>query len=354
MAKRCSLCKRRISGKYVQYSVGDIYCNHCFNNQPRCSLCDKPTKNFKKIKNQVFCFDCLESIKKCDICNMPLVGKYIEYSNNFCVCQNCYETYPKCCLCDITIKDKHFTVTDKIFCPDCFATLITCSNCGKFILPGEVYTFFEAYSDAFCHQCMENELKCDACDRPVNNLNSWSLGDERILCGECNSIAVVDLKRANVIFKEMWNFLKSEFGIFIDHPIELKLVTYDKLKQLDTEKSLEVKRRGLFELKSENKYYTINMLNGLTENTFRVVAAHEFTHGWQSENCPPDQDDLLSEGFAMWIQYQVCKKIGDLILMKRIESDEESVYGKGFQKMREIEIDRGYYGLIQYVKTHKS
>ena len=50
----------------------------------------------------------------------------------------------------------------------------------------------------------------------------------------------------------------------------------------------------------------------------------------------------------------IYKKIGNAIETSLIEADNDPVYGKGFKKMREIARKKGYYGLIQYVKTQKS
>ena len=354
MFKRCSLCHRRISGKYVQYSDGAIYCKQCDEYLPHCAKCGKPTTNYKEFDGHVFCSECFENTEKCDICNMPLVGKYVQYSDGLTVCEHCYQTRPKCDVCDVTIKDKYHTVGDKNICPNCFDKAERCSCCKRIILPDEEYSTFEYYTDVFCQHCMENAMRCDACGRPVSDTASWALGDGRVLCEECNSKAVFDLKTANRLFKETRNFLKSEFGIYFDHPIKFRLVRTDRLTQLDTENSTKGKRRGLFESKSQNNYYTIYMLYGLTENAFQAVAAHEYTHAWQSENCPPEQTELLVEGFARWVEYQVYKKIGDVIETSLIEADNDPVYGKGFKMMRGIVKKKGYYGLIQYVKTQKS
>jgi len=354
MFKRCSLCHRWILGEAVRYPDGSIYCRQCHEHLPHCANCGKPVANYKEFGGHVFCLDCFENTEKCDICNMPLVGKYVQYSHGLTVCQHCYETRPHCFICDVPIKDDYHTVRDKIVCPNCYEKAKRCSCCKRIILPGEEYSTFEGYTDVFCQHCMKNALRCDACGRPVSDTASWALGDGRVLCEECNSKAVFDLKTANRLFKEMREFLKSEFGIYIDHSIELRLVRTDQLEQLGTEKSTKGRRRGLFECKSQCNYYTIYMLYGLTENAFQAVAAHEYTHAWQSENCPPDQTELLTEGLARWVEYQVYKKIGDFHAAKMIETDNDPVYGKGFKKIREIVRKKGYYGLLQYVKTQKS
>lgn len=354
MFKRCSLCHRWMLGEAVRYPDGSIYCRQCHEHLPHCAKCGKPTANYKEFDGQVFCLECFENLEKCDICSMPLVGEYVRYSNGLIVCQHCYQTRPHCIICDVPVKDDYHTVRDKIVCPNCYDKAERCSCCGEILLPGDERFVSDRYSGIFCKNCVEQAPKCDACGKPVSETASWALGDGRVLCDECNAQAVFDLQIANKLFQEMREFLRSEFGVYIDHPIKMQLVNADKLQHIDTGTSTEGKRRGLFEMKSQNEYYTVYMLYGLTKNAFQAVAAHEYTHAWQSENCPPDQTDLLAEGFARWIEYQIYKKMGDRIETKLLEKENDPVYGKGFKKMREIARKKGYYGLLQYVKTQKS
>lgn len=292
--------------------------------------------------------------KRCDICNLLITGKYIEYSNGLVVCEPCYQTKPKCHICDITIKGKYYEERGKTLCPDCFNEAKRCDCCKRLVLPEENYYTSEHYSGTFCKPCIENALRCDACGRPVRGEDCWSLGDGRVLCDKCKSKAIFDIKTANQLFEVTRNFLKSEFGIHIDLPVKLQFVRVDRLNQLIKEKSPDKRTNGLFMSKSKNNYYTVYMLYGLTESAFQGIAAHEYTHAWQAENCPSDQTKMLIEGFARWIQYQTYKRIRDFISMKEIEKDDDPIYGAGFKKIKEIYREKGYYGLLQYVKTQKA
>jgi hypothetical protein len=49
---------------------------------------------------------------------------------------------------------------------------------------------------------------------------------------------------------------------------------------------------------------------GLPRLLFLQVAAHEFAHAWQGENCPLLKTTLYHEGFAEWVAYRVIGHYG--------------------------------------------
>jgi hypothetical protein len=160
---------------------------------------------------------------------------------------------------------------------------------------------------------------------------------------------------ASRLFEEMRGFLRSEFGVFTEREVRLKMVNRDGLKRMHPGSASEgMAMRGLFSAKKGESYFTIFMLYGLAAIDFQAVAAHEFVHAWQTDHCPPNQSLPLMEGFARWIEYQVYLKMGGRDEATLLESGDDPVYGEGLQRIRQIARDRGYIGLIQFVRTQVS
>jgi hypothetical protein len=149
----------------------------------------------------------------------------------------------------------------------------------------------------------------------------------------------------------MREYLRHEFGIVFSHEVRLEFTGKDRLNSLVGQPSGEKRTLGLFCRFVPTDEYVIYLLSGLPRTDFQAVTAHEYTHAWQSENCPPDQELILIEGFASWIEYQVYRKFGGMAGAKRIEESEDPIYGKGYREVREIAKEQGFVGLIRYVKT---
>lgn len=351
----CSLCHRDLSREeHYRYSDGTYCCLQCHARFPQCERCGKPTTQYRKVNERTFCTSCYEKLPKCNLCNAPLIGEYYKERDN-CVCTNCYTTLPHCRICNITIKEKYHTIHGKIACTYCFEHENRCDCCKELLFPGEKFELNSIPGVLFCKTCVEQAKRCDSCSRPIPEEDSWALGDGRFLCKECNEKGVFDIQTANGYFFEMRNFLLSEFGVVIDIPVKFRFVTTIVLESIPGNRSPPgTILRGLFGRRKDEEFFTIYILKGLTKNEFQAVTAHEYTHAWQTINCPQNQSLLMKEGFACWIQYQVYKKIGDKRGAEDIEKRDDPVYGEGFKKVRQLAKEKGYVGLLQYVKNNVS
>jgi hypothetical protein len=89
----------------------------------------------------------------------------------------------------------------------------------------------------------------------------------------------------------------------------------------------------------------IYIQTGLPRLLFLQVAAHEYAHVWQGENCPTLPAGLTYEGFAEWVAYQVLGfysyRRGQERMLRR-----QDLYGQGLRWALVEEANRGVQGLL--------
>jgi len=95
----------------------------------------------------------------------------------------------------------------------------------------------------------------------------------------------------------------------------------------------------------------IYIQSGLPRMLFLQVAAHEYAHAWQGENCPVLKDALVHEGFAEWVAYQVIGYYGYPKGQERMRGRED-IYGRGLKWALDIEASRGFPGVIEACRMH--
>jgi hypothetical protein len=98
--------------------------------------------------------------------------------------------------------------------------------------------------------------------------------------------------------------------------------------------------------------YRIYILYGLPEKRLMEVAAHELAHDWMRINLPRIKAPIFEEGFAEYVAWLVNDRFGHLEIKKRIEENNDPIYGDGFKMMRDLaERHGGLDGLIDYLSS---
>jgi hypothetical protein len=90
----------------------------------------------------------------------------------------------------------------------------------------------------------------------------------------------------------------------------------------------------------------IYVQNGLPRALLLHVAAHEFAHAWQSENCPLLNEPLLLEGFAEWTAYKTLGFYGFSSQQQRMPMRQD-IYGQGLRWAQQLEADRGESAVVE-------
>ena len=70
--------------------------------------------------------------------------------------------------------------------------------------------------------------------------------------------------------------------------------------------------------------------SGEPEHIAVLFLVHELAHAWQRENCP-GQSDKLTEGFAVWLEYQCALDLNYSEYADLLERRQCPVYGGGLR-----------------------
>jgi hypothetical protein len=168
-------------------------------------------------------------------------------------------------------------------------------------------------------------------------------------------------EQANLLFEQMKSVAKTILGLSLNIPTGLALVDRTQLAKViqgqhstahskgEANPELDVNRTlGLYVRKGMRRALYIQA--GLPRLLFLQVAAHEFAHAWQGENCPLLKTAVHHEGFAEWVAYQVIGHYGYTKGQERMLRRED-VYGDGLRLFQDIFARAGFSGVIEVCKN---
>ncbi|MCA9423552.1 MAG: hypothetical protein KC994_00690 [Candidatus Omnitrophica bacterium] len=134
-------------------------------------------------------------------------------------------------------------------------------------------------------------------------------------------------------------------GLSVRNRIDIRLLPIMEPSGVSKETSSPT--LGAFEKSSTGGALTIR--RGLSRRRMIQVVAHEWTHVWQAENCPSDQDLLIHEGFAQWVTENLLETLGLMEDLNALRTRED-FYGEAYRWAAECEKANGREGLIEYVR----
>lgn len=249
-------------------------------------------------------------------------------------------------------------------CPTCAVLRRVCLACGQPIT-GAFYEFDGV--GPYCPACYQGRPRCDVCSAPLT-LEHWQLSDGRKVCGVCHQTAIYAPADALALYEEMKDLAVSRLGLVLNIPTGLALVDRNQIGGVIRRQSQTRPRAGndLLHLhgpaapdapdldpnRTLGLYARRGMRRGLYVQTglprllFLQVAAHEYAHAWQGENCPLLKNGLIHEGFAEWVAYRVIGYYGYALGQQRMLAREDQ-YGAGLRWALETENRLGVAGVIE-------
>lgn len=279
------------------------------------------------------------------------------------VCPTCQQTKPRCRECGLPMA----AASPQGLCPTCAVLRPVCLACTQPIL-GPFYEFDGV--GPYCPDCYQNRPRCDVCSAPLT-LEHWQLSDGRKVCGLCHQTAIYAPADALALYEEMKNLAAARLGLVLNIPTGLALVDRNQIggvirRQTQPTRPTDLApRRGqtdpptagpetlaLDPQRTLGLYARRGMRRGLYVQTglprllFLQVAAHEYAHAWQGENCPLLKDVLIHEGFAEWVAYRVIGYYGYALGQQRMLAREDQ-YGAGLRWALETENRLGVAGVIE-------
>lgn len=135
--------------------------------------------------------------------------------------------------------------------------------------------------------------------------------------------------QAEAVMRDVVATMGSRFGLRITTPVQIHLVEAKEMDKLFSGSPYHGAEIGLYTGISNGKHQ-LYVMKGWARDQCAGITAHELTHAWQTENVPADQDLVLREGFAKWVEYKYYDLIGAYTYSQQIRETADPVYGVGF------------------------
>jgi hypothetical protein len=202
-------------------------------------------------------------------------------------------------------------------------------------------------SREICQECRASKEKCDACHRPSPTTIQT---DGRNICASCQRNRIFTQEELDSLYDGVKRFLANdESGVMVDFNLPVKLADKDEIQTKLNESGRAVLALGFYSAYNPEQIY---ILSGEEKTDSAATLVHEYTHAWQSRNCP-SQDRALKEGFACWIEYRYLVSIGKRSMAQNLTRHQDPDYGASLVKLLELEKKLGVKGLVNYVKTER-
>ena len=301
----------------------------------------------------------------CQLCGQKITGRPETFHHpqwppemSLHVCLDCYHSRPRCRECGLPVA----VDTLEGICVTCSQSLHVCLACGNPVK--SKYFEFDGLGP-YCQQCYHQRPPCDVCGAPLTN-EHWQLSDGRNTCANCHATAIYAPAVAVALYEEMKKISAQQLGLSLNIPTGLALVDRNQLREVirqqkasasaDTPGQMpaiansllledEAQRTlGLYARRGMRR--GIYLQSGLPRMLFLQVAAHEYAHAWQGENCPMLRAGLIHEGFAEWVAYRLIGFYGYSRGQERMLARQD-LYGQGLRWALDEEAAHGPQGVIQ-------
>jgi hypothetical protein len=219
-----------------------------------------------------------------------------------------------------------------------------CLACSRPI-EGKYYSYDGA--GPYCRECTHSRSPCDVCAAPLTQ-EYWQLSDGRLVCSNCHATAIYDPAAATALYQELKDRIGRLLGLKLNIPTGLALVDRNQLQTVLVKQAQgasppasaqEVaKTLGLYARRGLRR--GIYIQTGLPRLLFLQIAAHEFAHAWQGENCPLLRNEHIHEGFAEWVSYHVLGSYGYGRGQERMLARQD-IYGDGLRWALDVQQRQG-------------
>ena len=155
----------------------------------------------------------------------------------------------------------------------------------------------------------------------------------------------------------MQQVIAQNLQLTLNIPTGIGLVDRNQLANIIKRQSLEVepaitldpnKTLGIYARRGIRR--GIYIQTGLPRSLFLQIAAHEFAHAWQGENCPTILEFFYNEGLAEWVAYKVLGYYGYTNMQERMLARDD-MYGQGLKWALDLEQANGWQAVKQACQT---
>ena len=299
-----------------------------------------------RARNELVCFSCKGEIE----------GRYVQ-----AIGRNWHPHHFRCAVCAEPIDGEQFyTHEGQPYHQACYRDNVL-PRCGYCRRPLEGTWLVDGWGTAFCPFHEEEWPRCEFCNRFVTTGgNSTASIDGRPRCGPCRAVAIEDDAMARVILPPLVDWLQEE-GVTLDRSVRFRveMVGREELQGPDREGPdylgmAHVTRRSDTR---EPTRLELNLLRGMPSPLFEGVAIHELGHAWLACREVTGLPSWAEEGFCellahRWFTYT--DTVESRYYAKRIEANDNAVYGGGYRRLRKLAEAVGFERLIDHLIAHRT
>ena len=187
---------------------------------------------------------------------------------------------------------------------------------------------------------------CDFCGVNLSGVEYDILADGRERCVNCGRTAVKSEEEFDKLFKKVRNDMDLLFGVKINVPITVSMVSSEKIQKILGRKfvptpGFDSRTIGLAVQKGGE--YTVYIENGAPYVSSLMTMCHELTHIWQYihwnrsniiKKYGKENENLVYEGMARWVEIQYAYLINESERARRLEMITNGLdddYGRGYR-----------------------
>jgi hypothetical protein len=331
-------------------------CPVCKAGKPRCRICNLPVAAASP--NGV-CVTCQQSLRPCLTCGQK-IGSHkslaiavrpvqaFEFDGLGPYCRNCLERRAACDICGAPLTDEFWQLSDgRKVCAYCHATAV--------YLPEVAAALYEEMK-AVVVQTMGLRLNVPTGLALVDRnqlsevIRQQAIDSRPAVAGLSRNPTRETGDRDNLVPRDLGGLAPRDLGgpakpgdaslsgTPAPHSSTVDLSSDEAPPVLDAQRTLGIyARRGIRR--------AIYLQTGLPRMLFIQVAAHEYAHAWQGENCPLLRNTRFYEGFAEWVAYHLIGFYGYAKGQARM-LEREDVYGQGLKWALDVEARHGLEGVL--------
>lgn len=246
-----------------------------------------------------------------------------------------------------------------------------CTVCGKILLGQAVKNL---WGDLYCAQHQGEYPPCECCGRLISPRSTGGgtvYKDGRHVCNICRETAVDTKAQALPILHTLSQWLYDRGIRFQELILKVSLVDAKELQQrLGNKKRNDFgtpgviradlgfirKRRTRRDGTLHRRVDGVTLLQGLPQDLFEGVAAHELGHAWLFLAGVDNLEPWVEEGFCNLLSYILHKDRQTdeaRFWVKTLEVNPDPVYGEGFRRVRAIFKRYGFGEALNYTFRHK-
>lgn len=202
-------------------------------------------------------------------------------------------------------------------------------------------------TEKICQTCRAQKETCEVCRRPGQGILR---SDGRSICKRCAQNVIMTQQELESLYDGVKRFLaRDQTGVLVDFELPVKLADKDEFDTKLNEGGRAVSAVGFYHPYNPEQIY---MLSGRDKVETAGTLVHEYTHAWQSRNCP-SQDRAMKEGFACYIQYRYLVSIGQRYKAQALTRHQDPDYGASLRALLELEKKVGVQGVVKHARNER-